>query len=57
MLDAWLNKLAPMPANDRLRVTVRFAHPTGARESELANARVSGLRQDSGEGGAPVCGI
>lgn len=53
-VETWLRALPTTPANDRLRFMFRFAFVSGMRESELANARVSWLTQDSGEGGELV---
>lgn len=54
LVDAWLKALPATPANTRLQFMFRFAFASGMRESELANARVSWLYQDTGEGGELV---
>ena len=53
-VEAWLRALPTTPGNDRLRFMFRFAFVSGMRESELANARVSWLTQDYGDGGELV---
>lgn len=54
LVDTWLKALPTTPANTRLRFMFRFAFVSGMRETELANARVSWLYQDAGEGGELV---
>ncbi|MBI5270756.1 MAG: tyrosine-type recombinase/integrase [Burkholderiales bacterium] len=54
LVEAWLKSLPTTPANARLQFMFRFAFVSGMRESELANARVSWLYQDTGDRGELV---
>jgi integrase len=51
LVDKWLQRLGPSPANERLAFMMRIALLTGLREAELSACRTGWLTPDSEVGG------